>query len=264
MINSSIQYPKGDLNPHSRNGQRILSPSCLPFHHSGSLGAKNGTRTRDPNLGKVVLYQLSYFRKCDCKDKMLFWFCKITTRKSVPVGHYPCGEVTRPHKPSPGALYRVCRLAEDELPAGGTVGSYLVALQEVATVFGGAGHGAAGRDVVGRAALGATQAEVVFVELDAYVGIDFDRAAEVVDEGDGVLVGHEHESSVAGSRGEVVGKSGGEFLAEDKAAVYETAAYAILVPHGLAGKLDPHGCGGYAVAVASVAGNGGQGEQEQE
>ena len=26
------------------------------------LGAENGTRTRDPDLGKVVLYQLSYFR----------------------------------------------------------------------------------------------------------------------------------------------------------------------------------------------------------
>ena len=26
-------------------------------------GAENGTRTRDPDLGKVVLYQLSYFRK---------------------------------------------------------------------------------------------------------------------------------------------------------------------------------------------------------
>ena len=26
------------------------------------VGAKNGTRTRDPDLGKVVLYQLSYFR----------------------------------------------------------------------------------------------------------------------------------------------------------------------------------------------------------
>ena len=26
--------------------------------------AENGTRTRDPNLGKVVLYQLSYFRMC--------------------------------------------------------------------------------------------------------------------------------------------------------------------------------------------------------
>ena len=29
--------------------------------------AENGTRTRDPNLGKVVLYQLSYFRKISKK-----------------------------------------------------------------------------------------------------------------------------------------------------------------------------------------------------
>ena len=29
-------------------------------------GAKNGTRTRDPDLGKVVLYQLSYFRSIRC------------------------------------------------------------------------------------------------------------------------------------------------------------------------------------------------------
>ena len=59
-------YSKRDLNPHSRNGQRILSPSCLPFHHSSILKrekrAENETRTRDPNLGKVMLYQLSYFR----------------------------------------------------------------------------------------------------------------------------------------------------------------------------------------------------------
>ena len=65
-INSLMQYPKGDLNPHSCNSQRILSPSCLPFHHSSNnskiIGAKDGTRTRDPNLGKVMLYQLSYFR----------------------------------------------------------------------------------------------------------------------------------------------------------------------------------------------------------
>ncbi len=27
-----------------------------------TFGAENETRTRDPNLGKVVLYQLSYFR----------------------------------------------------------------------------------------------------------------------------------------------------------------------------------------------------------
>mgnify|MGYP001215991893 CR=1 FL=1 len=66
-FNQERSYSKRDLNPHSRNGQRILSPSCLPFHHSSILKrekrAENETRTRDPNLGKVMLYQLSYFRK---------------------------------------------------------------------------------------------------------------------------------------------------------------------------------------------------------
>ena len=59
-------YSKRDLNPHSRNGQGILSPSCLPippFEHPRRERAENETRTRDPNLGKVMLYQLSYFRK---------------------------------------------------------------------------------------------------------------------------------------------------------------------------------------------------------
>ena len=43
------------------------------------IRAKNGTRTRDPNLGKVVLYQLSYFRVgqpcflvCDAKVGIIF------------------------------------------------------------------------------------------------------------------------------------------------------------------------------------------------
>ena len=34
--------------------------------------AEDGTRTRDPNLGKVMLYQLSYFRivfVCVCKGR---------------------------------------------------------------------------------------------------------------------------------------------------------------------------------------------------
>ena len=30
-------YRKRDSNPHKRNAQGILSPSCLPFHHFGSL-----------------------------------------------------------------------------------------------------------------------------------------------------------------------------------------------------------------------------------
>ena len=34
--------------------------------------AENGTRTRDPDLGKVVLYQLSYFRNSiHIKSKMV-------------------------------------------------------------------------------------------------------------------------------------------------------------------------------------------------
>ena len=32
-------------------------------HGCEAFGAENETRTRDPDLGKVVLYQLSYFRK---------------------------------------------------------------------------------------------------------------------------------------------------------------------------------------------------------
>ena len=53
-----------------------------------SIGAENGTRTRDPNLGKVVLYQLSYFRvvfpftrsislDCGCKGTTFFLTTKI-------------------------------------------------------------------------------------------------------------------------------------------------------------------------------------------
>ena len=37
--------------------------SCQPEWLTGVRRAENETRTRDPNLGKVVLYQLSYFRK---------------------------------------------------------------------------------------------------------------------------------------------------------------------------------------------------------
>ena len=32
-----VACSKRDSNPHSCNSQRILSPSCLPFHHSSSL-----------------------------------------------------------------------------------------------------------------------------------------------------------------------------------------------------------------------------------
>ena len=40
----------------------ILNPVCLPIPPLGQIGAGNEARTRDPDLGKVVLYQLSYSR----------------------------------------------------------------------------------------------------------------------------------------------------------------------------------------------------------
>ena len=54
--------------------------------------AEDGTRTRDPNLGKVMLYQLSYFRiifctrfrsvynllpDCECKSRQFFYTAKL-------------------------------------------------------------------------------------------------------------------------------------------------------------------------------------------
>ncbi len=45
-----IPPPRHSVSPPASRGLRLR------------VGAKNGTRTRDPDLGKVVLYQLSYFR----------------------------------------------------------------------------------------------------------------------------------------------------------------------------------------------------------
>ena len=70
--------------------QAVASPlghSTVRVRPSGKahgLRADNETRTRDPNLGKVVLYQLSYFRISgisECKYKRFFLFLKIFARK---------------------------------------------------------------------------------------------------------------------------------------------------------------------------------------
>ena len=41
----------------------IKSPAVPKNRGAYGSRAEDGTRTRDPNLGKVMLYQLSYFRK---------------------------------------------------------------------------------------------------------------------------------------------------------------------------------------------------------
>ena len=51
----------GARGPRSVNKKRgSLEPRKI-------VGADNGARTRDPNLGKVVLYQLSHVRICKTK-----------------------------------------------------------------------------------------------------------------------------------------------------------------------------------------------------
>ena len=47
----------------SESGRKVPQTKKETTRRQSLLGAENETRTRDPNLGKVVLYQLSYFRK---------------------------------------------------------------------------------------------------------------------------------------------------------------------------------------------------------
>jgi hypothetical protein len=43
-----------------------------------NIRAENGIRTRDPDLGKVVLYQLSYFRMTSKRSAKITIFSKST------------------------------------------------------------------------------------------------------------------------------------------------------------------------------------------
>ena len=55
LVRGYIRFPAEDY---------ISMDATQACARRGSLGAEDGTRTRDPNLGKVVLYQLSHFRVC--------------------------------------------------------------------------------------------------------------------------------------------------------------------------------------------------------
>ena len=61
-------------HPDSDRSIRILQTLALPLGYGAILqiGAVDETRTRDLHLGKVALYQLSYYRKhrfADCHEK---------------------------------------------------------------------------------------------------------------------------------------------------------------------------------------------------
>ena len=59
--------PTTNEKPSETMFQRVLLDFVLKTF---GPGAENETRTRDPNLGKVVLYQLSYFRIVDSAPEM--------------------------------------------------------------------------------------------------------------------------------------------------------------------------------------------------
>ena len=83
------EYSKRDLNPHSHYWPKDFKSfvsTIPPFEHPQKRRAENETRTRDPNLGKVMLYQLSYFRRFlenGCKDKQFTCFCQIFSKESL-------------------------------------------------------------------------------------------------------------------------------------------------------------------------------------
>ena len=86
---------KRDSNPRPRPWQGRALPTELfshivkrqPLSDLSTFRAKNGTRTRDPDLGKVVLYQLSYFRifyylPISIGKLFRFCVCKVISRSS--------------------------------------------------------------------------------------------------------------------------------------------------------------------------------------
>ena len=76
---SARMVPRTGLEPARSQNHSHLKRARLPIPPPGQSireRAEDGTRTRDPNLGKVMLYQLSYFRDNGCKDRSIFFFSK--------------------------------------------------------------------------------------------------------------------------------------------------------------------------------------------
>ena len=61
-----IGFLKGNLFTIQKNYKKISGTGHLFSLHNRAV---SGTRTRDPWLGKPMLYQLSYYREMMCKFK---------------------------------------------------------------------------------------------------------------------------------------------------------------------------------------------------
>ena len=63
-----------DLN----SGPLPYPGSALPLSYNSEVRAENGAQTRDPQLGRLVLYRLSYFREKILRGRLLL--CKSQIR----------------------------------------------------------------------------------------------------------------------------------------------------------------------------------------
>ena len=63
FICTKANFTKIRIHVAKANGRKVKSPAIPKNNEAFWKRAEDGTRTRDPNLGKVMLYQLSYFRK---------------------------------------------------------------------------------------------------------------------------------------------------------------------------------------------------------
>ena len=99
-VTSSVSGKRAPAAPIARGGYRIrtgvngFAGRCLasrPTHHENAgagrsrlLGADDGTRTRDPHLGKVMLYQLSHIRVHSTDPYRGAWRWKTITSSRPP------------------------------------------------------------------------------------------------------------------------------------------------------------------------------------
>ncbi len=68
IFQEALHYPEFGLNlglnKCSKLHENRLKAKSTYFCKCFKMRAENGTQTRDPQLGRLVLYRLSYFREC--------------------------------------------------------------------------------------------------------------------------------------------------------------------------------------------------------
>jgi hypothetical protein len=108
LASTDFATPAGE---RSLSAPKTTDPS-LPFGRSGQ-GAGNGTRTRDPNLGKVVLYQLSYSRVAGIYAEPIY----LTTSNPLPqrVHRVPRRPGNEPRQGGVTAVHEGFAIAVDDL-----------------------------------------------------------------------------------------------------------------------------------------------------